>query len=476
MTLDADRNLATLAAQGDGYAFAELYRRYFPKVYDFACRLLQEPDEAARVARETFLAAVARRTELAHAATPRSWLYGTARELALARLEQLGRLGPVPLPATAEPAGSPAYWRVNPGLGTPPSVGHVSWEVASLVWQVAAVMDRRRYALLDLHLRQGLDSGEIAEILGTGAASVAVMLAQLRQSVEEEMAAHLMMHLGRRGCAALDHLVGGLRVGRWTPEARRAVAAHVASCKACQASQARLAPPLHVFAALGAVPPPPQLEAQVYAALAEAWLAAPPPEPPAPWEQLPAADEPEPGAVPDWPATEEPEPEAGPGPPPVTEAAPRPWETLELPAMVPDVPPEEDAEPAPAGGGPGSRVRALLTSPLGSLLTGMAASFLLVAAILALGGFLGVDAVLKALGRDGAAASIAVPTETPTPSSTAAALVTPERVEFTPVPPTPTPLPPTATPPPATPTPLPTATPATPTVGPSPTVATSPTP
>jgi len=38
--------------------------------------------------------------------------------------------------------------------------------VASLVWQAAAGLDPKQLSLLDLHLRQGLDSGEIADVLG----------------------------------------------------------------------------------------------------------------------------------------------------------------------------------------------------------------------------------------------------------------------------------------------------------------------
>ncbi|HEY8489427.1 MAG TPA: RNA polymerase sigma factor [Dehalococcoidia bacterium] len=453
MSLDSDRHLVAQIAQGDGYAFAEVYRRYFPRIYDFACRLLHRPDEAAAVTQETFLMAVARRADLARAVTLRGWLYGLAREAALARLEQLGLLGPAAAAVPPAEADSPAFWRVNPSLATPPAVAHVSWEVASLVWQVAAAMDRRRYAIVDLHLRQGLDSGEMAEVLGTAAPSVGAMLAQLRESVEAEMAAHLMLHLGRRSCAALDHLVAGLRVGLWTPEARRSVTAHAATCDACRATRARLAPPLHVLAALGPVPPPPHLEAQVYATLSEAWLAAPPPEP----EVLPEDGAP---ALPEElePSAEEPAPE------------PLPWRTQDLPPL--DLAPLPEEEPLPAGRGPWGAVRGFLTSPLGSLLTGMGASFLLVGLLLALGGLWGLDGVVSALGRGDVGAPSPTPTQTPTAAVTAPALVTPERVEYTPPPPTPTPepptptpVPPTATPPPATPTPTPptpTATPVTP--------------
>lgn len=448
MSLDSDRHLVAQIAQGDGYAFAEVYRRYFPRIYDFACRLLRRPDEAAAVTQETFQTAAARRADLARAVTLRGWLYGLAREAALARLEQLGLLGPAAAAAPPAEADSPAYWRVNPGLATPPAVAHVSWEVASLVWQVAAAMDRRRYAILDLHLRQGLDSGEIAEVLGTAAPSVGAMLAQLRESAEAEMAAHLMLHLGRRSCPALDHLVAGLRVGLWTPEARRAVTAHTAACDVCRATRARLAPPLHVLAALGPVPPPPNLEAQVYAALSSAWLAAPPPEPEDPAEDgAPAPpEEVEPPA-------EEPAP------------APLPWRTQDLPPLD-QAPPPEEAEPPPAGPGPWGVVRGFLTSPLGSLLTGMGASFLLVGVLLGAGGLWGLDGVVSALGRGDAGVPSPTPTRTPTAAVTVPALVTPERLEYTPQPPTPTPEPPTPTPLPATATPTPT--PVTPTSTPTP--------
>ena len=54
-----DAELEGLAAGGDREAFAELYSRHFDRVYDFSLRLLRDADEAADVAQETFLKAMA---------------------------------------------------------------------------------------------------------------------------------------------------------------------------------------------------------------------------------------------------------------------------------------------------------------------------------------------------------------------------------------------------------------------------------
>lgn len=54
----ADERLVELAADGDGDAFAELYRRHLPLVLAFLRRQTRRPDLAADLAAETFIAAL----------------------------------------------------------------------------------------------------------------------------------------------------------------------------------------------------------------------------------------------------------------------------------------------------------------------------------------------------------------------------------------------------------------------------------
>jgi transposase-like protein len=51
----SEEAIAARMLQGDPEAFSWLYERYFPRLYDLACRMLGDPDEAMDVAQETFL-------------------------------------------------------------------------------------------------------------------------------------------------------------------------------------------------------------------------------------------------------------------------------------------------------------------------------------------------------------------------------------------------------------------------------------
>jgi DNA-directed RNA polymerase specialized sigma24 family protein len=51
----SEEAIAARMLQGDPEAFSWLYEQYFPRLYDLACRMLGDPDEAMDVAQETFL-------------------------------------------------------------------------------------------------------------------------------------------------------------------------------------------------------------------------------------------------------------------------------------------------------------------------------------------------------------------------------------------------------------------------------------
>ena len=79
-----DRELAIGAANGDRNAFAALYDRFFPGIYDFAVRSLRDADAAADVAENTFSEANRALSQRQIPDLPAAWLYGLARSYAVA--------------------------------------------------------------------------------------------------------------------------------------------------------------------------------------------------------------------------------------------------------------------------------------------------------------------------------------------------------------------------------------------------------
>lgn len=163
-----DSELERLAAAGNRDAFGELYERYSGRVYDFLLRMVRDEEEAADLMQETFIRAMkALATEKAGGASFSTWLFTIARNLAITRIERRKRTVPlVQDEEEQEVEGANVYQVIDDDRFANPEEATGAKETAGLVWQAAAALDPKQYSLLDLHVRQGLDSAEIASVLG----------------------------------------------------------------------------------------------------------------------------------------------------------------------------------------------------------------------------------------------------------------------------------------------------------------------
>src|SRR3990172_7758377 len=179
----AETSLVELAKAGDQHAFAELYNRYFDPVYDFVSRMTRNRDEAADIAQDTFLKAMNALGGLQKGASFKSWIFTIARNTALNRLEKASRTRP--LTFEDDERDEVSFDVVDTDRFSDPQEAAQASAIASLVWEAAAGLDPKQLSLLDLHLRQGLDSGEIADVLGVTKNNGYVMLNRLKKAVEE---------------------------------------------------------------------------------------------------------------------------------------------------------------------------------------------------------------------------------------------------------------------------------------------------
>lgn len=264
----AESSLVELAKAGDRNAFAELYNRYFDPVYDFAARMTRDRDEAADIAQDTFLKAMNALGGLRKEASFKSWIFTIARNTALNQLKNASRTRPLTFEdSDGEEAG---FGVVDTGRFSGPEEAARAGEIASLVWEAAAGLDPRQLSLLDLHLRQGLDSGEIAGVLGVTRNNGYVMLNRLKKAVEEAIGAFIMFKTGRQYCPGLDALLGTADIQAMSPETRKLVSRHVAQCPECEERKKKLAP-LAVFAAFGAIGAPAGARAHILEGLLRQW-------------------------------------------------------------------------------------------------------------------------------------------------------------------------------------------------------------
>lgn len=266
-----DETLVQVALTGKREAFAELYSRHFDAVYDFLYRMVRDRDEAADVTQETFLKAMEALPKLRRGASFKGWLFSIARNTALNRLERATRQAN--WPGGADDDDSPPFEQMDTDRLANPEAALADKELASLVWEAASSLDRKQYALLDLHLRQGLDSGEIAEAIGVTKGNAYTMLSRLKNALEESVVALLLARKGRRDCPELDHLLQGIAWGQLTSGARKIVDDHLSRCPRCQETRKKLVSPVEIFGAFAAVPAPLGLRDGIWQSLSHAWLA-----------------------------------------------------------------------------------------------------------------------------------------------------------------------------------------------------------
>ena len=268
MDQTADTALVELAKAGDQAAFAELYNRYFDPVYDFVTRMTRSRAEAEDIAQDTFLNAMDALGGLQKGASFRSWIFTIARNTALNRLERASRTRPLAMPG--EDGEEVQFDVVDADRFADPAEAAEATAVAPLVWQAAAELDPKQLSLLDLHLRQGLDSGEIADVLGVTKTNGYVMLNRLMKAVEDSIAAFIMLSNGRQYCRALDVALDTAQLRTMSPEVRKIVHRHVAQCPECEERKRKLAP-LAAFGAFVAIGAPVGARAHILEGLMRQW-------------------------------------------------------------------------------------------------------------------------------------------------------------------------------------------------------------
>lgn len=234
----SDAELARQLVDGDPAALGELYDRHVPGVHDFLSRFTRDPAAAEDLAHSTFLRAWERRETLRDPSKVRAWLYATAHHLALNHATRTRSAASL----DDEAAGSVA----DPSRG--PEEEALALDAAELVWSAASSLEARQYAVLDLSVRQGLSTREVADVLEVPVSHAAVLVNRSREALGNAVR-YLLVARRRDHCERLAALVpAGVRA--LTAEQRRAVDHHMRRCEDCQDLGRRLTAPAELLGAL----------------------------------------------------------------------------------------------------------------------------------------------------------------------------------------------------------------------------------
>ncbi|RNL79177.1 sigma-70 family RNA polymerase sigma factor [Nocardioides marmorisolisilvae] len=235
----SDAELVGLVLQADREAFAVVYDRYGPRLYDFAYSMLRQREDAADAVADSFVTFAEKLPQLREPDRLRPWLYAIVRSECLRRLKQRKRVSYGDDDQLAEIADSAM---------TPDEAAEQA-ALQKLVWDAAAGLADRDRALLDLHLRQGLEGSELGEAMGVSASNAYVMLNRLKGQVDKSLGALLVARLGREDCAELDKMLGSWD-GSFSPLIRKRVARHIENCEICGERRKRMLSPWALLAGI----------------------------------------------------------------------------------------------------------------------------------------------------------------------------------------------------------------------------------
>src|SRR6478609_3939109 len=154
---DDDPELVVAAQSGDADAFTTLFRRWFDPCADVARRIVHDEETAAEVAQETFLVAWRQLGTLRDPGAFGGWVLRTTRNKALNRLERERRS------IAVDQDEDPVLADLEAGDDVAGDADALDQQ--RLVWAASAALGERDASVLDLHLRHGLDAGEIAAAL-----------------------------------------------------------------------------------------------------------------------------------------------------------------------------------------------------------------------------------------------------------------------------------------------------------------------
>lgn len=241
----SDAELAARAREGDDEAFAVLYERFSPKLFDFLARLLGDRSSAEEIAQDAFVTAYEHRSSLRQPGAVRPWLFSIAYRRAMDHLRRTGRER-VGLPEAAEIASA----------DEDPAERLVQGEAAELVWAAAQSLEARQYAVLDLSVRQGLAGADLARVLGVSPTHAAVLAHRARAALAKAVAAVLVARSPER-CPVLRTEAAAVgaaaALSPLSPEQRASVERHLRECPHCTDLAKRLTAPAALLGALGPV-------------------------------------------------------------------------------------------------------------------------------------------------------------------------------------------------------------------------------
>jgi RNA polymerase sigma factor (sigma-70 family) len=216
-----DSELVASIVAGDPAGLALAYDWYADSLYKYCRSVLSNPADAADAVQDTFVIAAGRLAELRDPDQLRAWLFAIARNECLRILRS-----PRPAPRLTVPPGmTDTVIDITEGAAE-------RAELRALLTSAARGLDPAEREVLELHLRQGLEAAEVADVLGVSRSQAVSLASRARDQLEACLAVLLVGRAGRDDCRELNTLLAGWD-GTLTPALRRRAGRHIERCATC---------------------------------------------------------------------------------------------------------------------------------------------------------------------------------------------------------------------------------------------------
>lgn len=220
-----DSEVVVSIVAGDALGLAAAYDRYADPLYKYCRTLLSDPADAADAVQDVFVIAASRLDGLRDPSRLRPWLYAVARNEALRILRsKKGTSALDEAPDMTDDSGDVAADAERADL-------------RALLEDAAAGLNPGEREVIELQLRQGLETAEVATVLGISRNHAHALLSRARQQLETCLAVLLVGRAGRAECGELGTMLSGWD-GRLTILLRKRVHRHIEHCATCGARRA----------------------------------------------------------------------------------------------------------------------------------------------------------------------------------------------------------------------------------------------
>ena len=217
-----DTEIVASIVAGDPNGLASAYDQYADPLFTYCRSLLGDPADAADAVRDTFVIAASRLGGLRDAGRLPAWLYAVAR----GECRRIAR----------SKKGTPALGEAPDVTGHSAGVGGDAERAGlrALFENAAAGLNPAAREVIELQLRQGLDAGEVATVLGVSRNHALALLSRARSQLEACLGVLLVARAGRDECGELGALLAGWD-GRLTATLRTRGHRHIERCATCSA-------------------------------------------------------------------------------------------------------------------------------------------------------------------------------------------------------------------------------------------------